>query len=156
MVEQAAAGAGLPLDRLYFNVGRVGNVSAASIPLAIRDAVADGVISAPVRVFTPAFGAGATAGYAVMRVDPAVVSLAQPGLPPARLGQARRHTPEGRQKTSASDLVSKGTGQSCCGTRRQRGLRATRARRCPGPARAAGTCGCRARWAAPFPARSAR
>jgi 3-oxoacyl-[acyl-carrier-protein] synthase-3 len=78
MVEQAAADAGLPLDRLYFNVGRVGNVSAASIPLAIRDAVADGVISAPVRVFTPAFGAGATAGYAVMRVDPAVVSLAEP------------------------------------------------------------------------------
>jgi 3-oxoacyl-(acyl-carrier-protein) synthase III len=78
MVEQAAAAASLPLDRLYFNVGRVGNVSAASIPLAIRDAVADGVISAPVRVFTPAFGAGATAGYAVMRVDPAVVSLAQP------------------------------------------------------------------------------
>jgi 3-oxoacyl-[acyl-carrier-protein] synthase III len=81
MVEQAAAAASLPLDRLYFNVGRVGNVSAASIPLAIRDAVADGVISAPVRVFTPAFGAGATAGYAVMRVDPAVVSLAQPPAP---------------------------------------------------------------------------
>ena len=81
MVEQAAADAGLPLDRLYFNVGRVGNVSAASIPLAIRDAVADGVISAPVRVFTPAFGAGATAGYAVMRVDPAVVSLAQGPAP---------------------------------------------------------------------------
>jgi 3-oxoacyl-[acyl-carrier-protein] synthase III len=86
MVEQAAADAGLPLDRLYFNVGRVGNVSAASIPLAIRDAVADGVIRTPVRVFTPAFGAGATAGYAVMRIDPAVVSLAQPqatGLPRA-------------------------------------------------------------------------
>ena len=78
MVEQAAAEAGLSPDRLYFNVGRLGNVSAASIPLAIRDAVADGVISSPVRVFTPAFGAGATAGYAVMRVDPAVVSLTQP------------------------------------------------------------------------------
>jgi 3-oxoacyl-[acyl-carrier-protein] synthase III len=87
MVEQAAAEAGLPLDRLYFNVGRVGNVSAASIPLAIRDAVSDGVISAPVRVFTPAFGAGATAGYAVMRVDPAVVSLAQGPAPgPAGAG----------------------------------------------------------------------
>jgi hypothetical protein len=49
--------------------------------------VADGVISAPVRVFTPAFGAGATAGYAVMRVDPAVVSLAQGPAPgPAGAG----------------------------------------------------------------------
>jgi 3-oxoacyl-[acyl-carrier-protein] synthase III len=89
MVEQAAADAGLSLDRLYFNVGRVGNVSAASIPLAIRDAVADGVISTPVRVFTPAFGAGATAGYAVMRVDPAVVSLTQPPAPgPSGAGTA--------------------------------------------------------------------
>jgi 3-oxoacyl-[acyl-carrier-protein] synthase III len=87
MVEQAALDAGLSLDRLYFNVGRLGNVSAASIPLAIRDAVADGVISAPVRVFTPAFGAGATAGYAVMRVDPAIVSLTQPHAPgPSRAG----------------------------------------------------------------------
>ncbi len=87
LVEQAAADAGLSLDRLYFNVGRLGNVSAASIPLAIRDAVADGVIAAPARVFTPAFGAGATAGYAVLRVDPAVVSLTQPPAPgPSRAG----------------------------------------------------------------------
>jgi 3-oxoacyl-[acyl-carrier-protein] synthase III len=85
MVEQAALDAGLSLDRLYFNVARMGNVSAASIPLAIRDAVADGVISAPARVFTPAFGAGATAGYAVMRIDPAVVSLAQPLTPGFRV-----------------------------------------------------------------------
>ncbi|HEY5990468.1 MAG TPA: 3-oxoacyl-[acyl-carrier-protein] synthase III C-terminal domain-containing protein, partial [Streptosporangiaceae bacterium] len=76
MILQAAQDAGITPDRLYFNVDRLGNVSAASIPLAIRDAVSDGVISSPARVFTPAFGAGATAGYAVMRVNPAVVSLA--------------------------------------------------------------------------------
>lgn len=74
MVVQAAADASIAAGRLYFNVGRVGNTSAASIPLAIRDAVADGVIAKPARVFTPAFGAGATAGYAVMRIDPAIVS----------------------------------------------------------------------------------
>jgi 3-oxoacyl-[acyl-carrier-protein] synthase III len=91
MVEQAAADAGLTVDRLYFNVGRVGNVSAASIPLAIRDAVADGVISAPARVFTPAFGAGATAGYTVMRVDPAVVSLTQQPAPSPRGAGAPAH-----------------------------------------------------------------
>ena len=89
MVEQAALDAGLSLDRLYFNVGRLGNVSAASIPLAISDAVADGVISAPVRVFTPAFGAGATAGYAVIRIDPAIVSLTQPHAS----GRSRAGTP---------------------------------------------------------------
>jgi 3-oxoacyl-(acyl-carrier-protein) synthase III len=77
MVLQAAVEAGIPPDRLYFNVARLGNTSAASIPLAIRDAVADGVITRPARVFTPAFGAGATAGYAVLRIDPAVVALGE-------------------------------------------------------------------------------
>ncbi len=85
MILQAAQDAGISADRLYFNVGRLGNVSAASIPLAIRDAVSEGVISSPARIFTPAFGAGATAGYAVMRVNPAVVSLA-PGRAPGGTG----------------------------------------------------------------------
>lgn len=56
-----------------FNIQRVGNTSAASIGLALEDAVREGVIDRPLRVFTPAFGAGAVGGYAVMRVDPAVV-----------------------------------------------------------------------------------
>jgi 3-oxoacyl-[acyl-carrier-protein] synthase III len=52
----------------------VGNASSASIPLAIHDAVRDGVITKPMRVFAPGFGAGAVAGYAVLRVDPAVIA----------------------------------------------------------------------------------
>jgi 3-oxoacyl-[acyl-carrier-protein] synthase-3 len=49
-------------------------VSAASIPIAVYDAVRDGVITRPVRVFAPGFGAGAVGGYAVMRIDPAIVA----------------------------------------------------------------------------------
>jgi 3-oxoacyl-[acyl-carrier-protein] synthase-3 len=75
MVLQLAERAGLGADRLYFNIEKVGNASSASIPLAIHDAVRDGVITEPVRVFAPGFGAGAVAGYAVMRVDPAVVEV---------------------------------------------------------------------------------
>ena len=52
---------------------RSGNVSAASIPIAIHDAVREGAIDRPMRVFTPAFGAGAVGGYTVIRVDPAIV-----------------------------------------------------------------------------------
>ncbi|HEV2373402.1 MAG TPA: 3-oxoacyl-[acyl-carrier-protein] synthase III C-terminal domain-containing protein [Streptosporangiaceae bacterium] len=81
MVLQAARNAGVSDDRLYFNIERVGNTSAASIPLALRDAVADKVITGPVRVFTPAFGAGATAGYTVMRVDPGIVSTESVPIP---------------------------------------------------------------------------
>jgi 3-oxoacyl-[acyl-carrier-protein] synthase III len=73
MVADMAVAAGLPADRLYFNIEKVGNVSAASIPLAIYDAVTEGVIDRPMRVFTPAFGAGAVGGYTVIRIDPAIV-----------------------------------------------------------------------------------
>jgi 3-oxoacyl-[acyl-carrier-protein] synthase III len=76
MVSQLAIQAGLSPDSLYFNIEQVGNASSASIPLAIHDAVRDGVIKRPVRVFTPGFGAGAVAGYIVMRIDPAVVAMA--------------------------------------------------------------------------------
>jgi 3-oxoacyl-[acyl-carrier-protein] synthase III len=78
MVTKAAKAAGLSPELLYFNIERVGNVSAASIPLAILDAVQDGVIDRPMRIFAPGFGAGAVAGYAVMRVDPQVVVEASP------------------------------------------------------------------------------
>jgi len=74
MVVKLAQTAGVAADRLYFNIARVGNTSAASIPLALFDAVRDGVIDRPLRVFAPGFGAGAVAGYAILRFDPAVVA----------------------------------------------------------------------------------
>jgi 3-oxoacyl-(acyl-carrier-protein) synthase III len=75
MVEAIAKKAGLASDRLYFNIAKVGNTSSASIPLAIHDAVRDGVITRPMRVFAPGFGAGAVAGYLILRVDPEVVAV---------------------------------------------------------------------------------
>jgi 3-oxoacyl-(acyl-carrier-protein) synthase III len=79
MVTKLAGAVGLPAQRLYFNVDKVGNTSAASIPIAISDAVDEGVISQPARIFTPAFGAGAVAGYVVMRIDPLRVAAAERG-----------------------------------------------------------------------------
>jgi 3-oxoacyl-[acyl-carrier-protein] synthase III len=73
MVTKSAVAAGLDSGDLYFNVESVGNVSAASIPIALYDAVREGVIDRPLRVFTPAFGAGAVGGYTLLRVDPAIV-----------------------------------------------------------------------------------
>jgi 3-oxoacyl-(acyl-carrier-protein) synthase III len=75
MVIDLALKAGLSEDSLFFNVETVGNASSASIPLAIHDAVRDGVIKTPTRIFAPGFGAGAVAGYCVMRIDPAVVAV---------------------------------------------------------------------------------
>ncbi|MGE5827328.1 MAG: 3-oxoacyl-[acyl-carrier-protein] synthase III C-terminal domain-containing protein [Micromonosporaceae bacterium] len=69
-----AGEAGLCPEQLYFNIQTMGNVSSASIPIAIYDAIRDGVITRPTRIFAPAFGAGAVGGYAVMRIDPAIVA----------------------------------------------------------------------------------
>ncbi|SFW72573.1 3-oxoacyl-[acyl-carrier-protein] synthase III C-terminal domain-containing protein [Amycolatopsis australiensis] len=74
MFDNLATEAGLPVENAYFNIETMGNVSSASIPIAIHDAVRDGVLTRPTRVFTPAFGAGAVGGYAVLRIDPAIVA----------------------------------------------------------------------------------
>jgi 3-oxoacyl-[acyl-carrier-protein] synthase III len=78
MVTELAVEAGLTPDQLYFNIQRVGNTSAASIPLAIHDAVVEGVIDKPMRLFAPGFGAGAVGGYSVIRIDPAIVATMDP------------------------------------------------------------------------------
>jgi 3-oxoacyl-(acyl-carrier-protein) synthase III len=74
MVAALAKGAGLDPDMLYFNIAQVGNTSAASILLAMHDAVREGRIDRRLRVFAPGFGAGAVAGYLVMQIDPAMMT----------------------------------------------------------------------------------
>jgi 3-oxoacyl-(acyl-carrier-protein) synthase III len=74
MILNLAGKAGLSDDQLYFNVDRMGNVSAASIPIALYDAVRDGAITRRMRIFAPGFGAGAVGGYAVLQFDPAIVA----------------------------------------------------------------------------------
>jgi hypothetical protein len=49
------------------------------------------VITEPVRIFAPGFGAGAVAGYSVMRIDPAVVAMA--GDAPDRGSRAGTQAP---------------------------------------------------------------
>jgi 3-oxoacyl-[acyl-carrier-protein] synthase III len=74
MVVEYAEKAGVDPGRLYFDIETVGNTSSASIPIAIEDAVREGLIDRPMRIFAPGFGAGAVGGYVVMRVDPAIVA----------------------------------------------------------------------------------
>jgi 3-oxoacyl-[acyl-carrier-protein] synthase-3 len=102
MVVQLAQKAGLSPGRLYFNIEKVGNASSASIPLAIHDAVRDGVITSPVRIFAPGFGAGAVAGYAVMRIDPAVVGLGEPLVP--QEGVAGAAVPQGEHEPASEGV----------------------------------------------------
>lgn len=78
MILKLLEGSGLDPKLFYFNIERVGNTSAASIPLALFDAVLEGVISVPTRVFAPGFGAGGVGGYVVIDFDPTVIKQIKP------------------------------------------------------------------------------
>jgi 3-oxoacyl-[acyl-carrier-protein] synthase-3 len=58
----------LPRERVIINVDRVANTSAASIPIALDEAVRDGRIRPGHVVVLTAFGAGVTYGAAVIRM----------------------------------------------------------------------------------------
>jgi len=74
MIIDIAVPQGIPAEDIYFNIAKVGNASAASIPIALADAVYDGAINKRSLVFAPGFGAGAVGGYVVLSLDPAMVA----------------------------------------------------------------------------------
>ncbi|HLA89160.1 MAG TPA: beta-ketoacyl-ACP synthase III [Gemmatimonadaceae bacterium] len=67
IIEATAKHAGIPMDRVFVNVDRFGNTSAASIPIALDEAVRQGRITEGTTVMFVAFGAGFTWGAIVVR-----------------------------------------------------------------------------------------
>ncbi|HTR19513.1 MAG TPA: beta-ketoacyl-ACP synthase III [Gemmatimonadales bacterium] len=60
IIEATAKHAGMPMDKVYVNVDRFGNTSAASIAIALDEAVQSQRITPGMRVLLVAFGAGFT------------------------------------------------------------------------------------------------
>jgi 3-oxoacyl-[acyl-carrier-protein] synthase III len=60
IIEAAARFARVPMEKLYVNVDRYGNTSAASVPIALDEALREGKIKAGDKVFLCSFGAGVT------------------------------------------------------------------------------------------------
>ncbi len=58
---------GLPLDRVVINIGKFGNTTSATIPLATNDAIAEGRLKKGDLVLFIAVGAGYTAGASLWR-----------------------------------------------------------------------------------------
>lgn len=67
IIEASARRFGLPMEKVIMNLDRFGNTSAASIPIALCEAVRDGRIKRGDVVLAVAFGAGLTWGAAAMR-----------------------------------------------------------------------------------------
>src|SRR6059036_541808 len=60
IIEATAKHAGLPMDKVYVNVDRFGNTSAASVAIALDEAVRCGRVQPGMKVMFCAFGAGFT------------------------------------------------------------------------------------------------
>ena len=73
IVEAVAKGLGLPMERMYVNLDKYGNTSAASVPIALAEAVNEGRLKVGDRVCIVAFGAGFTSGAVTIEwtADPA-------------------------------------------------------------------------------------
>ena len=66
IIDHAAKNLGLPAEKVFLNIDRYGNTSAASIPLALADANAAGRLTPGTRVLMSAVGGGLTWGSAYM------------------------------------------------------------------------------------------
>jgi 3-oxoacyl-[acyl-carrier-protein] synthase III len=73
IIEAVAKGLDLPMDRMYVNLDRYGNTSAASVPIALAEAVNEGRVKVGDRIVIVAFGAGFTSGAVTIEwtADPA-------------------------------------------------------------------------------------
>lgn len=69
IIETAAKKLKLPMDKFYLNVEHNGNTSAASIPLALCDAVRDGRLRPDDNVVFVGFGGGLTWGASIVKWD---------------------------------------------------------------------------------------
>jgi 3-oxoacyl-[acyl-carrier-protein] synthase-3 len=74
IIESVAKGLGLPMDKMFVNLDRYGNTSAASVPMALAEAVDSGRIKIGDKIVLVAFGAGLTSGGIALEwtADPAL------------------------------------------------------------------------------------
>jgi 3-oxoacyl-[acyl-carrier-protein] synthase-3 len=67
IITSAAERLGLPLEKVVINIERFGNTTAATIPLALNDAVNDGRLKKGDCLLVASVGAGFTVGAMLMR-----------------------------------------------------------------------------------------
>jgi 3-oxoacyl-[acyl-carrier-protein] synthase-3 len=67
IIEAAAKRVGLPMDKVYVNVDRYGNTGAASVYVALEEAVASGRVKRGDTILMAAFGGGFAWGAALLK-----------------------------------------------------------------------------------------
>jgi 3-oxoacyl-[acyl-carrier-protein] synthase-3 len=105
IIEMVARRLGAPMERVYVTVHRYGNMSSATVPVAMMEALDEGRIKAGSLVLTPAFGGGLTYCSHLIRWGQRTTPLGTSAieLPPSERtalemiqDYVRRHEPRGR------------------------------------------------------------
>ncbi len=103
IIEAVAKRAGVPMERVYTNVHRYGNMSAATVPVALCESIEEGRVRPGATLLMPGFGGGLTFSAHVVRWGQRLAPLAATDvdLPPndtpaielLRAVIRRKHTP---------------------------------------------------------------
>jgi len=105
IIESAARQMRVPLDKFYMNLERYGNTSAASVPLALVEAVEEGRLKDGDLVAMCAFGAGLTWGTAVIQVGTGEISPAHSLFSLGRARYLARRTSDAVLDSAQSALL---------------------------------------------------
>jgi len=112
IIEAVAKHAGIPMEKVMLTVQKYGNMSAATVPVALTEALKDGRVTPGAMVLMPGFGGGLTFGALLVRWGRRVTPLgeADVAFPPCDRtaleivnGIRRQQDPHGR---SAQGLMT--------------------------------------------------
>ncbi len=67
IIQSVAEKAGMPMEKVFVNIHKYGNTSAASIPIALAEAYEQGLLKEGMLIGMVAFGSGFTWGSALIR-----------------------------------------------------------------------------------------
>ena len=68
IIEATAKYSGIPMEKVFVNVEKYGNMSSATVPIALDEAIEQGRVGPGSNVLTAAFGAGLTWGAMTLRM----------------------------------------------------------------------------------------
>jgi 3-oxoacyl-[acyl-carrier-protein] synthase III len=94
IIEAVVTRSGVPMDKVMLTVERYGNMSAATVPVALAEALEEGRVKPGALILMPAFGAGLTVCSHLVRWGDRVTPL----------GESDAHLPP--QKKSALEIVN--------------------------------------------------
>src|SRR5262245_25931907 len=107
IIEAVAKRAGVPMDKVFITVQRYGNMSSATVPVALVEALEEGRVRPGAILLTPAFGGGLTWCSHVIRWGQRVTPLGTSDLelPPCEKSALELVQDIIRRKTGSSALL---------------------------------------------------